>query len=694
MLDASRTYGGEDAVDRRAEPLRAMPGRGVAGWADEPRFDVAAILRRRLVPLVAATLAGAAVAGAVAWSLPEIYTARAKLVLERRDPSLFEAVPETQRQSLDREAIETELQVIGSREIAARVVDRLDLTRDPFFSADARAIAREGAAEGAGPFGVLVDMGLLETSSLVSARRMVAGWREAVFGAAPRRRLDAATLRESTITSFKGRTDVARQGTSLALVVRATHNEPQAATRVANTMADEYIAATVDARRLATRRAIDFLSERAGKLALQVALSERALVRHRQEHALDDLDAPKRARARLEQLETRRDLLGAGAAAGMAAQLDTEIARLRRQLEERAQAEVKLGQLDRGLVATRERHRLAVERLGNLDLQAEPLNTPARVVSAAQVPTAPTSPKRFLIVAGGGVGAGLLAFMLILVREAGDRRIRSERDLAFSPFPNLANVPEVRTSGWLGRWLGRRAQPHEAAARDPRSFYAHALRNLVVGCRRMTHGAPSWAVLVTSCLPDDGKTALSTALAQACARNGYRTVLVDLDLVKPAMSRAFGVGEGQPLGLRDYLRGACALDETIVPAGTNRRVPAGVDFVRPGDLDATVEADPLSEEAIAQVVAELKSRYDVVVIDSPPAILFDDVGQMAEAADLTLLLLRWGRTDRQTAERAMGKLDWFSETPIATVINRVDPRTRRQAGEVPFDLQAYASYLK
>lgn len=688
MLDANHTdlTVPERPLPNYGGPNRVTPGHGAPAPAfhrqppTEPALDLGALVRRHLFLLLAFAVGGALLAAAIAWSLPEVYAARAKLVLERRDPALFEAVPELERGRLDREAVETEEQILGSREIAARVVDALRLTSDPWFNSHA-----PGRPDAAAP-----DGSALAGFDLAPLRARIGAWKETLLGpdAPPAPPPPASVQRENTVTTFLARTEVNRVGASLAMSVRATHRRPERAQEVANALAAQYIAAAQGARRTATEEAIGYLTQRAGRLALRIAAAERALAEHRARFALDDEEAPRRQRATLTQLRTRLALDAAGDGTGNAARtaaVREEVTRLEAELAARAGAEVELEQRERELAAARERHRLVVERLENLDLQAEPLNRPARIVSPAQVPASPVSPKRFLITAGGGFGGLLLAAVLVLFREAGDRRIRGERDLAHSPWPNLASLPELRAPWWRPG-----LRPDQAAARDPRSFYALSVRNLLVGCRRMAFGAPSWAVLVTSCVPNDGKTAVSSALAFMAARDGHRTVLVDLDLLKPSMGRAFGVATGAP-GLREYLRGECTLDEAIVAGEGAPNGPAGVHVVLPGALRPK-EADPLDDAAVAQVVAELKSRYDVVILDSPPVILFDDVGQMAQSADVALLVLRWNRTDRQTAERAMAKLAWFSDTPAATLINRVDPKARERGSEVPFDLGAYASY--
>ena len=672
-------------VDATPEPrFNAARGPSSAREASQPRSDgwsapgeiagnglgdLVSILRRRLRLVLGLALIGAALALLLARTLPDVYVARAALVLER-DTRLFEAVPEMQRAELNRETVETELQVMVSRALAQTIVDRLDLMRDPAFNP--YAAPRTGAPEPTWSAGIL--------DRLTAA---VASWRGG-GDAAPQPPPGIDKQRERTVSTFLERIRVARSGASLAVSIVATHPDAEQAARVANATADLYIETNLDARREATARAIEFLSQRSLKLARGISETEERIAAHRMRHALDDPDRANALRARVTQLETQARLARARPAeeaASIRAQLDEA----RETARSQATARVELHEMERRLTAERTRYKQVLERLGNLDLQAEPLNAPARVISRAEIPERPESPQRTLIVVGGVGSALIVAFGLILILEGSDNRIRSEAQVRrMSGLRNLALVPEI-----TGRWWRPDAAPFQQLLDEPHGAYGDAIRNVLAQCglpRASASGegneevgawqgtAPGSArrvIAVTSCLPEEGKTVIATSLAMASALTGRRTLLLDLDLyrrgVAQAMRHEAGQGTDKEEGnLAALLDGRATVDEAV---RTHARLANlhTLGFARFPSARRALEQDD-----VARLLDALAPLYDAIIVDTPPILVPAGTSRLVGAADATLLVLRWDRADENAFHDAMETLGPEADRVIGTVINRVD----------------------
>jgi capsular exopolysaccharide synthesis family protein len=138
-------------------------------------------------------------------------------------------------------------------------------------------------------------------------------------------------------------------------------------------------------------------------------------------------------------------------------------------------------------------------------------------------------------------------------------------------------------------------------------------------------------VLVTSALPQEGKTTVSSALARSFAQMEWRTVLVDCDLRKPGVHTLFGV-ERSP-GVADILQGRATEEQCV--DGTDSPfldlIPAGTQADGPAEL--------LQADATPCYLRDLASRYDYVVVDSPPLTSITDTHLLAQYADGILFVV-------------------------------------------------------
>lgn len=292
-----------------------------------------------------------------------------------------------------------------------------------------------------------------------------------------------------------------------------------------------------------------------------------------------------------------------------------------------------------------------------------PVTAPVRVVNleSAPLPTAPDPTSGPLVLLVGGVLGLAAGLLLASLREAFDRRVRTARDAGrVTDVPVLGDIPADR---------GLRANPFVARS-GSRSAGAEAFRALRTHLDHVRGRDGAETFVVTATQPRHGATTVAANLAVALANTGTSVALVDADLRSPSLSRLFGIQTAA--GLTDVLAGRADLDGALRSGVTGGLavLPAGTPSSNPGELLAT--------PAMRDLLAELRRRYEVVLIDSPSIAAVTDAAVLASFDASTLLVAGKGRVTRPRLEAALGLLAAGGSVPVGLVLTRI-PRLRLPA---------------
>lgn len=272
----------------------------------------------------------------------------------------------------------------------------------------------------------------------------------------------------------------------------------------------------------------------------------------------------------------------------------------------------------------------------------------------ATVPNFPSEPNvamtLFLFVFMGGA----LAMGSILIAHMLDRTVKSPSALEsrFS-VATLATIPKIQTTG-ANKRVG-------VLPRNSQAVEAEQFRSLRASLLYAQAGRAPKVILVTSCLPGEGKSTISTNIAAIFAERGNRTLLIDTDLKRSMIHQVFGIPRIP--GLSDLLTGQKQLEEVAVSTEYENLsvIPAGATTPAPTTL--------LESKAMAALIERLRSEYDTVIIDSPPALGLADPYVLTKLVDGVALVVRHGSTPIDGLNRVLAKLRSMDTHVLGVVYN-------------------------
>jgi tyrosine-protein kinase Etk/Wzc len=422
-------------------------------------------------------------------------------------------------------------------------------------------------------------------------------------------------------------------------------------------------------------------------------------------HTLRDPDV-EGLTARIHEMELELYQLARNYLSSLNSQIASDEASLRRfggQLQTIPAREVQFARLSRQQTLLANLYTLLTTRLKEEEIREAAESGGVQPIDPAIEPNVPIAPRKMRNVALGlllGLIAGVGAAAL---KEALDTKLRTPDDVrALVPsVPILATIPRIRPvarhaaaaggangNGNGGNGNGRKrggvvAMSPEAfltstlvTRSDPRGPASEAYRTLRTN---ITFSSPDEAprvVVVTSAMPGDGKSTSSSNLAVTLAQQGGRTLLIDADLRKGLLHRIFDVP--QEPGLTHVLMRRATLEQAIqeVPAG-DAEVPL---WFIPSGIFPPNPAEMLGSPRMRELMAELRGRFDNVIIDAPPLNLVTDAALLGTMADATLLVGRAGVTDKRALAHAVDQLRHLRAPVSGIVFNDFD-HTRAGYGQ-------------
>jgi polysaccharide biosynthesis transport protein len=341
----------------------------------------------------------------------------------------------------------------------------------------------------------------------------------------------------------------------------------------------------------------------------------------------------------------------------------------KRAANEMSAASIQYNILKRDYESNRQLYDGLLQKLKEAGVSATLKSSNIRIVDAARPPHKPVSPNvprdlafALLLGLGGGIG---MAFVL---EKWNDKVNTPEEVEILTPLMTLGIMPLLQTNtngNSRPRLLkGRREHPAPVCLSDASPAEVEPFRALLTSVL-LSADTPPGVILVTSPLPGDGKTTVSSNTAVLLARRQKRVLLVEADLRRPGIGAGLLLQEGP--GLASLLRDECTFEEAVQESGA---IP-NLFVLKASPISVGQDADLLVSR-FHELVTQWRTKFDHIVIDTPPVLGATDALTLSAHADSVLLVIRFGHTTKDAFLHAQTLLSNVNANIAGVVLNGAD----------------------
>lgn len=672
-----------------------------------------AFYRRRLSLILGVVALCLLVGAAYSRFAPRIYSAQANVMLTDDASEEIRAAGQAERhQPLSDELVDTQVEIITSRDMAERVAEALGMTNG--LSPQQRRnvideLQREVVAKRTGnSFALAISYSATEAKAAATIAneyaRQFAGWelrsnqlnhtrtrvlvQQRLGELRTQARIDTEALQQYRIANNL----LSSSGTSLTEQEISTYN--QEATRARAQSAEDEARLQTALAQMRSGSTGDDVGEALGSPVISSLRAQEAQAAGE----VADLGSkygvnhPQliQARSRLSEVRAQIQAEIGRVVSNLRAKRDVSQQRLgslsgslataRGNLSQNNASMVGLSDLERAANASQGIYEAYLNRYKEL-LAAEGSERPnAKILTLAEVPGWPQYPKIPLTMALSliiGLGLGILA---AYVAESAFEGVSTPDELEKSTGEHyLASIPLLKSVE------PRIRHAVTAMQQSPNSAFAESFRTLETAVSQVTHGGHQ-VIAITSALPDEGKTIISCCLSYVLAQSGKKTILIDCDLRRAGISRLLDM-RSYDYGLIEYLDG---------------KIEINFDDLSDGRLFCVLPLRPSSEQpehlltgdAFIRLLDELRQRFDHIILDLPPILPIASAPVLASRADATVMTTLWRKTSRFALRAALKRLPPDQVNLVGVVLNQVDlrRRSRFEHSDPSFYYKQYREY--
>ena len=318
--------------------------------------------------------------------------------------------------------------------------------------------------------------------------------------------------------------------------------------------------------------------------------------------------------------------------------------------------EFELQSLERDFASNRQLYDAFIQRAKETRTGEMPLAI-ARIIDEARPPKGPFGPNMRLIVSLSLLGALVAGVAFALLVERLNDRVKASHE--------VETKLGIRALGVLPVTEPEKGVPLERMFSEAnQNAFSESIRTIRSSVLLSGLQSPRKVVLLTSSIPDEGKTTLAANLAFAFSQV-KKTLLLEADMRRPKISRVLGQDKNRA-GLSELVAGEWPMEQCIYQAADSK-----LHVMQSGRVPSN-PLELISSPNFAQAMEKLKEQFEVIVVDSPPVQLVSDAVMLAQAATSVLFVIRADSTPYPVARHALNRLQRADAPVLGAVLNQID----------------------
>ncbi|MFH1282281.1 MAG: polysaccharide biosynthesis tyrosine autokinase [bacterium] len=478
--------------------------------------------------------------------------------------------------------------------------------------------------------------------------------------------------------------------TNLIQIVGISTN-PEEAAVLSNEAVKAFMSKNLEARSKNSREIKEFIGEQLRQAEEKLKITEetrREFVENNEVTGLGDQLTSRFLRLQ----EQKDDLLKKYTVAHPEVRkISSQIAKIEKRLKELPASELELARFVRDVKINEEAFMLLKRKYKDAELAEANESQNIVLISPAAIPTYPVRPNKELNMMIGILMGILLGLIFALITENLDTSIGTIEDVeAFLQIPVLGVIPHIefdkKERSLLSKGGASKVQKYDKMYNSLiffhslRSPFVEAYHTLRTNVKLGTAEKRGTSVLFTSSGVNEGKSVTSMNYSISASMVGIKTLLIELDLRRPTVSKIFGLPK--EMGLTNILQGNVKWQDVIKGTSDFMMGKMGVESVlkSPGLENLKIltcgsippnPVDLLNSEEIGRLLAQFKKEFDLVVLDCPPVLLFADSMIIANKVDSVIIVYQVGKMARGALKRTKIQLENTKAHILGVVLNDI-----------------------
>ena len=476
-----------------------------------------------------------------------------------------------------------------------------------------------------------------------------------------------------TVRGLARSLNVAEQGKNTGIIsVRYSHRYPDRAASILNTIANTYVRQNVEMRSAEAEKTLEFLEGQLPGVKAKLDSAEKVLADYR--HSIGSVDMTGETRAHLEkEMDLQRQLLQLEQQRQEATRLFKEehptvqtitkqqeklrgaIARLKKNAESMPTTQQEVLRLQEDVSVNNAQYTTMLNNIQQLRVVRAGEVGNVRIVDLAQIEPVLSKPKKFNILVYSMVASFMIGVIFVFLLRTMRNGVRSSQELEHATDISVyAKIPESKN-----RLLRDKRHKRTLVEDSPNDQASEAFRSLQTAVDfSLAEGQK--VLMVCGLVPGVGKSFVSKNLAAVYAMNGKKVLLIDADMRKGVIRSA------KHEGLTDVLSGKVAWRDAVADTRCDGLfvIGCGKRLLSPSEL--------LRRDTFKNLLEEMKTEYDMIIVDTPPVSMVTDAELIYPLADFVLLVIHYASDSLSQIKENIANLRRYGEKPCAFVMNHCE----------------------